>query len=43
MAEQSVARRAADRAFPQVKVTRGGRVNATVMPLNLGLKFNAHN
>ena len=29
-AEQTVARRAADRAFPQVNVTRGGRVNGAV-------------
>ncbi len=31
--EQSVARRAADRAFTGVKVTRGGRVNDAVMLL----------
>ena len=30
LCEQSVARRAADRAFPEVNVTRGGRVNAVV-------------
>jgi len=29
-AEQSVACRAADRAFPEVHVTRGGRVNSGV-------------
>ena len=32
--EQSVARRAADRAFTGVKVTRGGRVNAAVLREN---------